>query len=77
METRGRPRIIADPVTTSVRVERETRDNAKTLGLDVSDILRNALTEAVDAAMRKQNFNHSEEIPQTTQRSWLGFFRWW
>ena len=77
MGTRGRKSAFVDPVTLGVRVERETRDNAKSLGLDVTDILRNALAEAVEVEMRKHNYNHPEEIPQAEQRSWLGFFRWW
>jgi len=76
MGTRGRKSAFVDPVTLGVRVERETRDNAKSLGLDVTDILRNALAEAVEVEMRKHNYQHSEEIPQA-EHNWLGFFRWW
>ena len=77
MGTRGRKSAFADPVTLGVRVERETRDNAKTLGLDVMDILRDALVNAVEVEMRKHNYNHPEEMPQVEHRGWLGFFRWW
>jgi len=73
----GRKTPIADPVTLSVRVDGLTRDNAKSLGLNLSDILRTALEQAVEAEMRKLNYNHPEEIPQAEQRGWLGFFRWW
>jgi post-segregation antitoxin (ccd killing protein) len=73
----GRKTPIVEPVTVAVRVERLTRDKAKSLGLNQSEILRTALELAVEAEMRKLNYNHPEEIPQAEQRSWLGFFRWW
>ena len=75
--TQSRKAPIVDPVSVATRMERLTRDNAKSLGLDVTDILRDALVEAVEVEMRKHNYNHPEEIPQAEQRSWLGFFRWW
>jgi hypothetical protein len=73
----GRKTPIADPVGINVRVERLTRDNAKSLGLNQTEILRTALEQAVEAEMRKHNYNHPEEMPQVEQRSWLGFFKWW
>ena len=77
MGTPGRKSPLADPVTCmGVRVERETRDNAKNLGLNISDIFREALEQAVEVQMRKHNYNHPEEIPQA-ERSWLGSLKWW
>ena len=73
----GRKAPIADPVGINVRVERLTRDNARSLGLNQTEILRTALEQAVEEEMRKYNFNHPEEIPQAEQRGWLGFFKWW
>ena len=73
----GRRTPIVDPVMVGVRLEKSTRDNAKRLGLNQSEILREALEQAVEAEMRKHNYQHPEEIPQAEQRSWLGFFRWW
>jgi hypothetical protein len=73
----GRKTPIADPVGINVRVERLTRDNAKSLGLNQSEILRTALELAVEVELRKYNYNHPEEIPQAEQRGWLGFFKWW
>jgi hypothetical protein len=58
-------------------MERLTRDNARNLNLPVAEILRNALEQAVEVAMRERNYQHPEEIPQVEQSSWLGFFRWW
>ena len=73
----GRKTPIVDSVSVTTRLERLTRDNAKRLGLNQSEILREALEQAVEAEMRKHNYQHTEEIPQAEQRSWLGFFRWW
>ena len=73
----GRKAPIVDPVSVATRMERLTRDNAKRLGLNQSEILRAALEQAVEVEMRKHNYQHPEEIPQAEQRSWLGFFRWW
>ena len=73
----GRKTPIVDPVHVGVRLEKSTRDNAKRLGLSLSEIFRDALEQAVEVEMRKHNYNHPEEIPQAEQRSWLGFFRWW
>ena len=75
--TQSRKAPIVDPVSVATRMERLTRDNAKSLGLNQSEILRAALEQAVEVAMREQNYQHPEEIPQAEQRSWLGFFRWW
>ena len=73
----GRQTHIVDPVTVGSRMERLTRDNARNLNLPVAKILRDALEQAVEVAMRERNYQHPEEIPQAEQRSWLGFFRWW
>ena len=73
----GRKTPIVDPVSVATRTERLTRDNAKRLGLNQSEILREALEQAVEAEMRKHNYNHPEEIPQAEHSSWLGFFKWW
>jgi post-segregation antitoxin (ccd killing protein) len=73
----GRKTPIVDPVNVGVRVEKSTRDDAKSLGLNQSKILREALEQAVEAEMRKHNYQHPEEIPQVEQSSWLGFFKWW
>ena len=73
----GRKTPIVDPVSVAARMERLTRDNAKNLNLPVAEILRNALEQAVEVAMRERNYQHPEEIPQVEQSSWLGFFRWW
>ena len=73
----GRETPIVNPVTVGARMERQTRDNARTLNLPVAEILRDALEQAVEAEMRKHNYQHPEEIPQVEQSSWLGFFRWW
>ena len=75
--TQSRKAPIVDPVSVATRMERLTRDNAKRLGLNQSEILRAALEQAVEVAMRERNYQHPEEIPQAEQRSWLGFFRWW
>ena len=73
----GRKTPLVDPVNVGVRLEKSTRDSAKSLGLNQSKILREALEQAVEAEMRKHNYQHPEEIPQVEQSSWLGFFRWW
>ena len=73
----GRKTPIADPVMVGVRLDRSTRDNAKRLGLNQSEILREALEQAVEAEMRKHNYQHTVEIPQAVPSSWLGFFKWW
>ena len=73
----GRKTPIVDLVSVATRMERLTRDNAKRLGLNQSDILRVALEQAVEVAMRELNYQHTEEIPQVEQSSWLGFFKWW
>ena len=73
----GRKTPLVDPVNVATRMERLTRDNAKSLGLNQSEILREALEQAVEVAMRELNYQHSEEIPQVEQSSWLGFFKWW
>ena len=73
----GRKTPIVDPVSVATRMERLTRDNAKRLGLNQSEILREALEQAVEVAMRELNYQHTEEIPQAEQSSWLGFFKWW
>ena len=74
---KGRKTPIVNPVMVGVRLEKSTRDTAKSLGLSQSKILREALEQAVEAEMRKHNYNHTEEIPQAEQSSWLGFFKWW
>ena len=73
----GRKTPIVDPVIVGSRMERLTRDNARNLNLPVAKILRDALEEAVEVAMRELNYQHTEEIPQVEQSSWLGFFKWW
>jgi len=73
----GRKTPIVDPVSVAARMERLTRDNARNLNLPVAEILRNALEQAVEVEMLRQNYQHPEEIPQVEQSSWLGFFRWW
>jgi class 3 adenylate cyclase len=73
----GRKTPIVDPVSVAARMERLTRDNAKNLNLPVAEILRNALEQAVEVAMRERNYQHPEEIPQVEQSRWLGFFKWW
>jgi len=73
----GRKTPIVDPVSVATRMERLTRDNAKRLGLNQSDILRVALEQAVEVAMRELNYQHSEEIPQVEQSSWLSNLKWW
>jgi len=75
--TKGRKTPLVDSVSVTTRLERLTRDNAKSLGLNQSEILREALEQAVEAEMRKHNYQHAEEIPQVEQSRWLGFFRWW
>ena len=77
MGKRGRKASLAQPVTVGTRVERETRDGAKSLGLNQSEILREALEQAVFEEMRKHNYQHSEEIPQAEHSSWLSNLRWW
>ena len=78
MGTRGRKSHLADPVHMGVRVERETRDNAKTLGLNISDIFREALEQAVEAEMREHNYQHAEEIRESALPSnWLSSLKWW
>ena len=73
----GRKTPLVDPVNVATRMERLTRDNARDLNLPVAEILRTALEQAVEVAMRELNYQHSEEIPQVEQSSWLGFFKWW
>ena len=73
----GRKTPFVDPVNVATRMEKSTRDDARSLNLPVAEILRTALVQAVEAEMRKHNYNHPEEIPQVEQRSWLGFFMWW
>ena len=73
----GRKTPFVDPVSVATRMEKSTRDTAKSLGLNQSEILREALEQAVEAAMRELNYQHTEEIPQAEQSSWLGFFKWW
>ena len=73
----GRKTPLVDPVNVATRMERLTRDNARSLGLNQSMILREALEQAVEAEMRKHNYQHAEEIPQVEQSRWLGFFKWW
>ena len=73
----GRKAPIADPVGINVRVERLTRDNARSLGLNQTEILRTALEQAVEEDMRKYNFTHPDEIPQAEHSSWLSNLRWW
>ncbi len=73
----GRKTPFVDPGRGATRMETSTRDTAKSLGLNQSEILRTALEQAVEVAMRERNYQHPEEIPQAEQRSWLGFFRWW
>ena len=73
----GRKTPLVDPVNVATRMERQTRDNAKRLGLSQSKILREALEQAVEAEMLKHNYQHTEEIPQAAPSSWLGFFKWW
>jgi post-segregation antitoxin (ccd killing protein) len=75
--TKGRKTPLVDSVSVTTRLERLTRDNAKSLGLNQSEILREALEQAVEAEMRKHNYQHAEEIPQVEQSRWLGFFKWW
>ena len=74
---KGRKTPIVDPVMVGVRMERLTRDEAKSLGLNQSEILREALEQAVEAEMRKLNYQHAEEIPQAEHSSWLSNLRWW
>ena len=73
----GRKTPLVDPVNVATRMERLTRDNAKSLGLNQSEILREALEQAVFEEMRKHNYQHTEEIPQAEQSSWLSNLRWW
>ena len=73
----GRKTPFVDPVSVATRMEKSTRDTAKSLGLNQSEILREALEQAVEVAMRELNYQHTEEIPQAEQSSWLGFFKWW
>ena len=76
--TRGRKTKLADPVNVVTRVEREVRDNAKTLGLNQAEILREALEQAVEAEMREHNYQHAEEIRESALPSnWLGSLKWW
>ena len=77
MGQRGRKPSFADPVTLGVRMERSTRDRAKSLGLNQSEILREALEQAVFEEMRKHNYQHPEEVPQVEQSSWLSNLKWW
>jgi ABC-type proline/glycine betaine transport system permease subunit len=74
---KGRKTPIVDPVMVGVRMERLTRDEAKSLGLNQSEILREALEQAVEVAMRELNYQHPEEIPQAEQSSWLSNLKWW
>ena len=73
----GRKTPLVDPVNVGVRLERSTRDTAKSLGLNQSEILREALEQAVEAEMRKHNYQHTEEIPQAEHSSWLSNLKWW
>jgi hypothetical protein len=73
----GRETPIVNPVTVGARMERQTRDNARTLNLPVAEILRDALEQAVEAEMLRLNYYHSEEIPQVEQSSWLSNLKWW
>jgi hypothetical protein len=77
MGKRGRKASLAQPVTVGTRVERETRDGAKSLGLNQSEILREALEQAVEVAMRELNYQHPEEIPQVEHSTWLSNLKWW
>ena len=73
----GRKTPLVDPVNVATRMERLTRDNAKSLGLNQSEILRAALEQAVEVAMRERNYQHPEEVPQVEQSSWLSNLKWW
>jgi hypothetical protein len=73
----GRKTPFVDPVSVATRMEKSTRDDARSLNLPVAEILRTALEEAVEVAMRELNYQHPEEIPQVEHSSWLGFFKWW
>ena len=77
MAKRGPKALLAEPVMVGTRVERETRDSARQLGLNISEIIRDLFTEAVEAEMRKHNYQHAEEIPQVEQSSWLSNLKWW
>ena len=77
MGQRGRKPSFADPVTLGVRMERSTRDRAKSLGLSMGVILRDALEQAVFEEMRKHNYQHTEEIPQAEHSGWLSNLKWW
>ena len=75
---RSRKASLAQPVTVVTRVERETRDAAKRLGMNVAEILREEFTMAVEAEMRKHNYQHTMEVPEIAeQRSWLSNLKWW
>ena len=74
---KGRKTPIVNPVMVGVRLEKSTRDTAKSLGLNQSEILREALEQAVEAEMRKLNYQHAEEIPQAEHSSWLSNLKWW
>ena len=73
----GRKTPLVDPVNVATRMERLTRDNARSLGLNQSMILREALEQAVEAEMRKHNYQHTEEIPQAEHSGWLSNLKWW
>ena len=73
----GRKTPLVDPVNVAARMERLTRDNAKSLGLNQSEILREALEQAVFEEMRKHNYQHAEEIRCSVQTNWLNNLKWW
>ena len=44
----------------------------------VTEILREGFTMAVEAEMRKHNYQHTMEVPEIAeQRSWLSNLKWW
>ena len=73
----GRKTPFVDPVNVATRMEKSTRDDARSLNLPVAEILRTALEHAVEAEMLRLNYYHTEELPQVAQSRWLGFFKWW
>ena len=77
MGKRGRKASLAQPVAVGTRVERETRDSARRLGWNISETIRDLFTAAVEAEMRKHNYQHAEELPKREQSTWLSNLKWW
>ena len=77
--TKGRKTPLVDSVSVTTRLERLTRDNAKSLGLNQSEILREALEQAVEVAMRELNYKTLQRIEfhHPEQSSWLSNLKWW